>query len=271
MDEQERKIMFRKTFDTVAEGYDNASLRFFPESARHLASCLDLKGDEHVLDVSTGTGCAALTLAASLPQGRVTGIDFSRGMLERANAKKVSGNINNVDFVEMDMQALEFPADHFDAAVCAFGIFFVDDMVGALRHIAEKVKTGGSIAVTTFHESTFSPLVNKFLDRLQQYGLEIPPMTWKRVAKDDGCIRLFEEAGLKNISCTGKDIGYQLENADQWWDLLWNGGYRGLINQLSDDDREKFKKEHLDEIAELSTGNGIWLEVNVLYTVGTIK
>jgi hypothetical protein len=32
---------------------------------------------------------------------------------------------------------------------------------------------------------------------------------------------------------------------------------------------QKFKKEHLEEIQKLSTDEGIWMDVNVLYTLGT--
>jgi hypothetical protein len=53
MDEQQRKALLKETFDTVSSGYDNRALRFFPESAKHLAACLDLRGDEKVLDVAT--------------------------------------------------------------------------------------------------------------------------------------------------------------------------------------------------------------------------
>jgi ubiquinone/menaquinone biosynthesis C-methylase UbiE len=64
MNEQQRKAMVRETFDTVAEGYDNRPLRFFPESAKHLAACLDPRGGEQVLDVVTGTGRAVLAVIA---------------------------------------------------------------------------------------------------------------------------------------------------------------------------------------------------------------
>jgi hypothetical protein len=45
MDEQQRKALLKETFDTVSAGYDGRALRFFPESAKHLAACLDLRGD----------------------------------------------------------------------------------------------------------------------------------------------------------------------------------------------------------------------------------
>jgi len=56
---------------------------------------------------------------------------------------------------------------------------------------------------------------------------------------------------------------------DEWWDILWNAGYRGFLMRLSPQVLEKFKTEHLQEIKEHSIDEGIWLEVQVLYTMGS--
>lgn len=151
------KELFKSTFNTVAEGYDGSAMRFFAQSAEHLPAFLELKGDEQVLDVACGTGCASFAVAKNLPAGHVTGIDFSSGMLSRAMRKKEADGIRNVTFAEMDMQAMDFPDGRFDAAVSAFSIFFVDDMQSQLLHIAQKVKSGGRIIMTTFYESSFTP------------------------------------------------------------------------------------------------------------------
>ncbi len=155
MDEQQGKTVLRETFNTISGGYDNKAMRFFPESARHLAALLGLNGNERVLDVATGTGHAALALAAHVPQGRVTGVDFSSGMLEQARKKAASLNVRNVEFLERDMQDMGFTARTFDVAVCAFGIFFADDMDSTLMHIAGTVRPGGRIAITAFQENYF--------------------------------------------------------------------------------------------------------------------
>lgn len=269
MDDQNRKEMFRKTFDTVAEGYDHPTLKFFPESAHHISSLLNLRGDERVPDVATGTGNAALTIAGHLPDGSVTGIDFSRGMLDRAVRKAEALSIGNVSFLEMDMQEIDFPDNHFDAAVSAFSIFFVADLEKQLRHISGKVKSGGKIIMSTFFENAFSPLVDKFLERLDKYNVEIPPMTWKRVATAEKCVSLFNSADLKDTGSHMKDCGYCLKDASGWWYIIWNGGFRGLVSRLSGDELERFKTEHLQEVQELSSANGIRLEMNILFTIGT--
>lgn len=269
MNEQERKEMIKKTFDTVADGYDRPALRFFPANARNLTAFLEFKGHEKVLDVAAGTGCVSLTIAQNLLKGKITGIDFSAGMLRQARLKAEAAGINNAEFIEMDMQELRVPDRHFDAAVCSFGIFFVEDMERQLRHISDKVKPGGKVAISNFQEDYFLPFRGMLLDRIKKYGVEIPPMTWKRIAGEGKCKQLFQSAGLKDIRTEIKNIGYYLESADEWWDIIWYAGYRGMVSQLSPDDLQRLREEHLDEVRALKTDDGIWLDVNVIYAVGT--
>jgi len=269
MDELQRKRLLKETFDTVSGGYDGKALRFFPNSAAQLAVVLGLRGEEQVLDVATGTGHAALALAACLARGRVTGVDFSPGMLEQARRKAASLNVRNVEFLEGDMQNLNFPAGHFDAAACAFGIFFVEDMNAQLAHITGVVRPGGRVAISGFQENYFHPLKDLFFSRLAGYGVKQPPQTWKRIATEAGCRELFEKAGLRDVRVEQKNVGYFLDSAEEWWDIVWNAGFRRMVGQLQSSDQERFKQEHLQEVAALRTKDGIWLDVGVLFAVGT--
>ena len=269
MDEQQRKAFLKETFNTVSTGYDGNALRFFPECAQHLAAILRLHGDEQVLDVATGTGHAALALAGRLPHGRVTAVDFSPGMLEQARRKAASVNVRNIEFMERDMQDLGFPGGCFDAAVCSFGIFFADDMDSQLAHIAATVRSKGQVAISSFQEGYFAPLKDLMVKRLSSYGAQMPPQTWKRIANETGCRALFAQAGLRDIRVEAKNAGYFLEDAHAWWDVIWNAGFRRLVGQLTPSEQERFRREHLEEIAALATTEGIWLDVGVLFTIGT--
>jgi len=268
MDDAQLKEYFKSTFNAVADGYDGRPTRFFPACAAHAVSLLALHGDEHILDVATGTGWVAIEAAKQLPSGHITGIDLSDAMLVQAARKTAEENASNITLTEMDMTKLDFPADHFDAAVSAFSIFFVEDMETQLKHIASKVKDGGKIITSTFFDTAFSPLVTLFLDRLETYGIEIPSLAWKRVATTEQCVALFNDAGLKDVSCQQIDHGYHFRDATDWWYMIWNAGFRGLVSQLSADDLIKFKQEHLAEVDELATDEGVWLELNILYTLG---
>jgi ubiquinone/menaquinone biosynthesis C-methylase UbiE len=268
MDEQ-RTTLLREMFDTVSGGYDNRALRFFPESAGHLAALLELKGSEQVLDVACGTGHATLALAARVPQGRVIGVDFSPGMLDQARKKAASLNIRNVEFFERDMQNLGFTSRSFDIAVCSFGIFFAEDMDSTLGHIAAVVKPGGQIAITTFQENYFHPLKDLMFARLAGYGVKQPPQIWRRIATEAGCKELFEKAGINDVRVEQRNMGYFLDNAEEWWDVVWNAGFRRMVGQLAQPDQKRFRQEHLQEVAALATKDGIWLDVGVLFAIGT--
>ena len=269
MNAEQVKALLQDTFNTVSPDYDSQVLRFFPASARHLADLLQLRGDERVLDVATGTGHAALELAGRLPRGHVTGVDFSAGMLAQARQKAAARGIQNATFAEMDMQALTFDAASFDVAACAFGIFFVEDMDAELAHIAAKVRPGGTVAICNFQKDYFFPLRELLIKRLASCNVPLPPQTWERIATETGCRELFAKAGLRNIRVESQNMGYFLADETEWWNVIWNAGFRRMVSQLAPADLERFRKKHLQEVAALKTQEGLWLDIGVLYTFGT--
>ncbi len=268
MDFQQRKALLKETFDLVSDGYDSDVLRFFPCSAGRMAALLELRGGEHVLDAACGTGHASLAVARRLPKGRVSAVDFAPGMLLQARRKAASQQVGNIEFLERDMQALGFPDGTFDVAISAFGIFFAEDMDAQLAHIAATVKPGGTVMISNFQENYFHPLRSLMAERLTRYGVEPPRQAWKRIASEAGSRQLFENAGFGEIRVLAENFGYFLESAEQWWDIVWNAGFRRLVSPLSPDDLERFKREHLQEVAATMTDDGIWLDVGVLFTSG---
>jgi hypothetical protein len=145
----------------------------------------------------------------------------------------------------------------------------VEDMDAQLSHIASAVRPGGRVMISTFQENYFHPLKDMMAKRLVAYGVQMPPQTWKRTAHEAGCRQLFEKAGLADIRIDQKNVGYFLNNAEEWWDIVWNAGFRRMISRLTPENQEKFKKEHIQEIEAQGTKEGIWLDVGVLYSVGT--
>jgi hypothetical protein len=112
------------------------------------------------------------------------------------------------------------------------------------------------------------PCLLLFLDRIEPYGIERPLLRWRGIATESGCTALFGEAGLKDIRVDWKNHGYSLESAEKWWDVVWNGVFRGVVDHLSVDAMQTFKAEHLQEMETLRADNGIWLNLEVLFTMG---
>ena len=270
MNDAERKQLIQNTFNTVAGGYGGAPQRFFTLAAARLPEIFALRGDEHLLDVACGTGIAANVLASHLPRGKVTGLDFSAGMLEQARRTTQACALDNLNFVEMDMQAMKLPERSFDAANCSFGLFFVSDMLTQLMHIASKVKSGGAVVCNAFFDTAFAPNVDLFLQRIKSYGIEPPEFSWKRVGSEDKFAALYRAAGLLNVKTVRADVSYTLATPDEWWDVVWNAGFRGLVNQLPIDKLTQFKYEHLADIQALDQGEGIPMNVQIVYAKGAV-
>lgn len=78
----------------------------------------DFKGKtSSVIDIGTGSGVIALTLALELPMAQVYGLDVSCEALEVAEKNRVRHNIHNVKFINNDILALDSLPAKYDIIV----------------------------------------------------------------------------------------------------------------------------------------------------------
>jgi demethylmenaquinone methyltransferase / 2-methoxy-6-polyprenyl-1,4-benzoquinol methylase len=106
---------------------------------RRLAAEQVVRPGDEVLDACCGTG--DLALEAERAGGRVTGLDFSEPMLERARRKS-----GTVEWVRGDLLALPFADESFDVATVGFGVRNVDGLEAGLRELARVLRPGGRLA-----------------------------------------------------------------------------------------------------------------------------
>jgi len=267
MPDQDRKKMIQQGFDTVASGYDHPSLAFFPQTAKSMMEFLELIPHSQLLDVCTGTGVIALAAAELLHEGKVTGIDLSSGMLQQAKNKAVEKKLNNTEFLQMDLDALEFEKETFDVACSSFGLFFLEDMTHGLKNIAGAVKPGGKVAISTFTGDAFLPFSDMFIECYNTFGKEVPALSWKRLSTHELIKEQFEAVGISNIKIHHVPLGYHMSDANMWWDVVWNAGYRALLNQLTDEQQIEFKEKHMAEVTRLVGDDGVWFNTEVLIAI----
>lgn len=261
------------TFDLVAEGYDHPSARHFPYAADHLVYKVGPRPGQKVLDVAAGTGVVTVAAAQAVGSGgRVIAIDLSEKMLERAGRTLSKYGIGHVDFHIMDAEALEFRSGYFDHTLCSFGLFFLPDMRKGLTDWVRVTKPGGKVAFTSFSARSFQPMSNLLLDELAAHGVTVPAdrsnMGWLRVSTDEQGGALMTDAGLIEPEIEHRQLGFHLARAEDWWDLVWNAGYRGLLEQLPPGSLDTVRNRHLEAVEKLRGSEGIWLEVEVLFFVG---
>ena len=102
-----------------------------------------------VLEVGVGTGRNLKYYPSSCS---VTGIDNSKGMLEKAGEK--AKGMKNVTLLLMDAEHLEFPDNSFDYVVTTFVLCTIPDPVKALKEMRRVLKPSGElIALEHMHSS----------------------------------------------------------------------------------------------------------------------
>ncbi|HYC70562.1 MAG TPA: bifunctional demethylmenaquinone methyltransferase/2-methoxy-6-polyprenyl-1,4-benzoquinol methylase UbiE [Opitutaceae bacterium] len=107
-----------------------------------------------VLDLATGSGDVAFSLAEGLPPGvRITGMDFCEPMLEEAVKKRAAHPRGaGIDFRPGDGLALPLPDASFDAVTISFGLRNMADRHRCLTEMRRVLRPGGRLFVLEFSQ-----------------------------------------------------------------------------------------------------------------------
>jgi ubiquinone/menaquinone biosynthesis C-methylase UbiE len=114
---------------------------------------LKLQTGEAVLDVGCGRGELLRLLREAVgPDGRVVGVDYSPGMVQRARARVDNEGWRNVEVYRGDacQPAFGHPAINrqgFDAAVSTFAISAMPDVMAAVHNVHAVLRPGGRFFV----------------------------------------------------------------------------------------------------------------------------
>jgi demethylmenaquinone methyltransferase / 2-methoxy-6-polyprenyl-1,4-benzoquinol methylase len=133
----------RAMFDRIAPVYDAMNRTMtagLDRRWRRLTAEAVVRPGDGVLDACCGTG--DLAVAAARAGGKVTGLDFSERMLERARQKAPG-----FEWVRGDLLALPFADASFDAATVGFGVRNVEDLGLALRELRRVLRPGGRLGI----------------------------------------------------------------------------------------------------------------------------
>lgn len=139
---------------------------------------------ETILDVGSGGGWLVRELASRVPQGRVTGMDLSDEMIERA--RQNSSSVPNAEFVVGSVDAIPRPANSFDKVVSVESSYYWPDPAAGIREIFRVLRPRGSAWI----------LINYFRDNpyCHQWAKLIPiPM---HLLFGDEWVKLFCGAGF---------------------------------------------------------------------------
>jgi SAM-dependent methyltransferase len=147
---------------------------FTTPPAAALVRFAGIKPGESVLDVGCGTGVVAVT--ATREGARVSGLDLSPVLLERARENAALSRVE-VEFREGDCEALPYGDASFDVVLSQFGHMFAPRPNTAVAEMLRVLKPGGRIAFSTWPPELFTgrmfALVGQYLPAPE--GVAPPP------------------------------------------------------------------------------------------------
>ena len=148
----------------------------------------------NALDIGCGTGSTSIKMAETLAQdSRVTGIDISEPMLQRAREK--AADLENVSFVTADAQVFQFEPGKFDAAISRFGVMFFEDPTKAFANMRSAMKPGSQFTFVCW-----APYAeNEFFSLPLKTVLEFVPSEYELVANAPGPLAFSDKDYLSGI------------------------------------------------------------------------
>jgi ubiquinone/menaquinone biosynthesis C-methylase UbiE len=108
-----------------------------------------IKPGDSVLDLGSGAGNDCF-VARSLvgEKGKVTGLDFTDAMLEKARVNAAKLKYTNIEFVKGDIEEMPLPSDTFDVVISNCVLNLVPDKQKAFTQIFRVLKKGGHFCIS---------------------------------------------------------------------------------------------------------------------------
>ena len=108
-----------------------------------------LKSGESVLDLGSGAGNDCFVARSIVGEnGRVTGIDFTEAMIEKARINNQKMGYSNVEFVQGDIENMPLPASNFDVVLSNCVLNLVPNKQKAFSEMFRVLKSGGRFCIS---------------------------------------------------------------------------------------------------------------------------
>lgn len=253
-------------YNQRSNSYDEGD--FHPLLAHRLIQYAGIQRGQKILDLATGTGLVAMEAAQLVgSEGKVVGVDISNGLLEQAKRKARAAGLSNIELIEADAEALEFPNDSFDRVLCCSALPLMTNVPADLRLWHRFLKPDGLIGLCVFAETAF--ITGVVLKKVaQRYGVEL--VFSDLTGTEEKCYTLLGEAGFEDVKVKTEQFGsyISLSQVKGTWEGSLKNPLCRPLEQLEPEQLEQAKVDYLAELEALVIEKGIWNDITTFFVLG---
>ena len=198
-----------------------------------LLDALDARAGDQILDVASGTGEPALTLARQLDdRAEILGTDAAEPMVAVANDKARQLGLQHIHFETMAAEKLALPDNAYDRVLSRFGVMLFADSQQGLNEMCRVMKPGGRVALAVWGEDMPVMRWNYeiFKDRIPED--RYPPLEKiTSMGSTETLSAHMTTAGFTQIEIVVRRFNYSFPSFDAYWDAV---EFSGLLQQQLD-------------------------------------
>ena len=167
------------------------------------------KTDIHVLDLATGPGEPAETIARQFPEARVVATDLSPQQI--SIAQQTTLTLPHMTAQVADMENLvDFNDDTFDVVTCCYGFMFPEDIPRAVKESYRVLKPGGRLIATTWNKVAMMEKVKAIMERVLGSSSPSPPINPLTLAEPGLFESILTDAGYSNLEISTYQYPFDL-------------------------------------------------------------
>ena len=266
-DPQQYKERQQQEWDAVAAGW-RRWWELIEGGAQHMSDRLlelaEVQPGQRVLDVATGIGEPAVSAARRVgPSGHVTATDQSPQMLEIARERAAALGLENMEFKEMDAEALELPEASFDAAMSRWGLMFLPDLPAALNRISRSLTPGGRIAAAVWDVPPKVPMVSLAMGVIQKmFQLPPPPAGAPgpfALADTSALEKGLADAGFTDIRTDRMTVTIEFPSAKDYTEFIREvaAPVRAMLASQPEEKQAEARRAIADAAGQFAGGDGV--------------
>lgn len=190
-----KKEQIEQMFNNIAPKYDllNHLLSIGIDKLwrRRMISLVRNHSATKILDVATGTGDVAISMARKIERSNIIGYDLSEGMLKVAQMKIEKAKLSSqITLIQGEAEKLPFDSDSFDAVTVAFGVRNFHNLNEGVSQMARVLRSGGALYVLEFS----TPKNGVWASIYRLYMHNILPAIGSLISKDKKAYKYLPES-----------------------------------------------------------------------------